>query len=172
MIDKIVSGAQTGVDRAALDAAINSSISLGGWCPKGRIDEVGLIPEKYHELVEVSGEFINDTENYAARTKLNIRDSDGTLIFVPSLPLPIQIKDGTLLTINEVSIQNKPYLILDLSSSDDNTLECIEWIKKNNIRILNIAGPRESTCEGIYKATYYFLDNLFLELTSSLILTM
>lgn len=87
MLRKIVTGGQTGVDRAALDAAMLLNIEYGGWCPKGRLDEKGKIPEKYKYLDEISGEFKSENENYAARTKKNIEDSDGTLIIVPVKPL-------------------------------------------------------------------------------------
>lgn len=167
MLEKIVSGGQTGVDRAALDAAIDLNIAFGGWCPKGRIDEIGIIPKKYDQLVEISIDVSSDKENYDARTKLNIQDSDGTLIFVPTLPLPEKITDGTVLTINEVSRQSKPYLLISLSSSDeDNLSKCIEWIKEYDIRTLNVAGPRESSSEGIYKESYNFLLSLLPELLS------
>lgn len=165
MLEKIVSGGQTGVDRAALDVAINLNIAFGGWCPKGRIDEIGIIPEKYNQLVEISVDVTNDKENYDARTKLNIHDSDGTLIFVPILPLPEKITDGTVLTINEAARQNKPYLVISLSSSDKYDLsKCIEWITEHEIRTLNIAGPRESSSEGIYQESYAYLLSLLPEL--------
>ncbi|MFJ1268173.1 putative molybdenum carrier protein [Legionella lytica] len=154
MLEKIVSGGQTGVDRAALDVAYNSHLVFGGWCPKGRIDELGIIPNKYGQLVEHQIDISTDKENYDARTKLNIRDSDGTLIILPTLPLPEKIKDGTLLTIKSVASQKKPYLIINLSFS----------IEENKIHILNIAGPRESSCEGIYEASYAFLSKLLPEL--------
>ena len=166
MIEKIVSGGQTGVDRAALDAAINMGFSYGGWCPKGRIDERGVIPEKYDQLMEIKGEFGSEKENYDTRTKLNIRDSDGTLIIVPSLPLSDQIKDGTLLTIAEVSSRGKPFFLIGLSA-EDNITTCVEWLKDKDFRILNIAGPRESTCEGIYQASLDFLNTLMPQLISS-----
>ena len=170
MLEKIVSGGQTGVDRAALDAAIDLNIAFGGWCPKGRIDELGIIPKRYDQLVEISIDVGSDKENYDTRTKLNIHDSDGTLIFVPTLPVPEKITDGTVLTINEVSRQKKPYLLIGLSFSDEDNLskciECIEWIKEHDIRTLNVAGPRESSSEGIYKESYNFLLGLLPELLS------
>jgi hypothetical protein len=161
MITKIISGAQTGVDRAALDFARGNAIEHGGWCPKGRIDENRIIPDFYN-LKEISGNFSNDSENYAARTKLNITDSDGTLIIVPKIPIPSNISDGTLLTIEFAIKLERPHLIIGLS---DNEEECIEkltnWISDNNLETLNIAGPRESSSYGIYHATLAFLTNWF-----------
>ncbi len=154
MLRKIVTGGQTGVDRAALDAAILSEFEYGGWCPKGRLDENGKIPETYKNLREISGEFKTDKENYDARTKKNITDSDATLIIVPKLPLPVKIKDGTLLTIDDAKKQNKPNLLVDLSKSIDSNCELIvNWIIENKISTLNIGGPRESNCPGIYKSS-------------------
>lgn len=159
MLRKIVTGAQTGVDRAALDAAILLDFEYGGWCPKGRLDEKGTIPEKYKYLKEISGEFKTDKENYDARTKKNIEDSDATLILAPQIPLPEKIKDGTLLTIEYAKKQLKPYLIVDLSKPIHINSEVITaWIKENRINTLNIGGPRESTCPGIYHATLGLLE--------------
>lgn len=165
MIEKIISGGQTGVDRAALDAAIHIDISFGGWCPRGRIDEEGIIPEKYNVLQEISGNFNNEKENYNTRTKYNIRDSDATLILVPKMPLPPEIKDGTILTIVEVQKQNKPYLIIDLSEALRNNVEhIINWINQKNIKILNVAGPRESSNPGIYQLSVKLLENILFDL--------
>lgn len=165
MINKIVSGGQTGVDRAGLDAAITSSVNYGGWCPQGRLDENGIIPENYTELNEISGNFKSEKENYDTRTKLNIRDSDATLIFVPSLPLPLKIKDGTLLTIEEVKRVKKPFLICDLSQSNNFNSEAIlDWINSYKIKTLNIAGPRESTWPGIYNSTLLTMVEMFQQL--------
>jgi hypothetical protein len=159
MLRKIISGAQTGVDRAALDAAMLLGFEYGGWCPKGRLDEKGKIPEKYNYLKEISGEFKTDKENYNTRTRKNIEDSDATLIIVPKIPLPEKIKDGTLLTIDHVKKQKKPYLIVDLSKSTFTNSELITtWVKEHAVNTLNIAGPRESTCPGIYQATLGLLE--------------
>jgi hypothetical protein len=168
MLQKIISGGQTGVDRAALDAAISSDIEYGGWCPKGRLDEKGTIPNKYESLKEISGNFKTDKENYDARTKKNIKDSDATLIIVPKIPLPQEIKDGTLLTIEDVKKQKKLYLIVDLSKSNHiNSELIIEWVKKNKVSILNIAGPRESSCPGIHQSSLELLKTTLLQYKNS-----
>jgi hypothetical protein len=168
MIEKIVSGGQTGVDRAALDAAIESNIAYEGWCPKGRIDELGIIPEEYCALKEISGEFKNEKENYNTRTKHNIRDSDGTLILVPKIPIPLTIKDGTLLTIQEAQDKKKPYLVIDLSEPQQKNVKfIIIWAKEHNLKILNIAGPRELSCPGIYQLSLEFLENTLPHLTNA-----
>ena len=137
MIEKIISGGQTGVDRAALDVAINLSICYGGWCPKGRIDEAGIIPIKYNAIIEISGEFIDEKENYNA------------------------IQDGTVLTIAEAKERKKPFIIIGLNElADDHISKCVEWIHENDIKILNFAGPRESVCSGVYDSAFLFLMNL------------
>lgn len=157
MIEKIVSGGQTGVDRAALDVAIELGIEYGGWCPKGRLAEDGTISEKYNELKET------ESEEYSERTIKNIQDSDGTLILVPQNLS--EIKDGTNLTIQEVDRQNKPYLIINIYENFD-LEEIKEWIVHNQIKNLNIAGPRESQSPGIYEATKKILTSNLNELIS------
>lgn len=154
MIEKIVSGGQTGVDRAALDVAIELDIPHEGWCPKGRLAEGGAkIPEKYN-LKETP------SEDFSQRTILNIRDSDGTLVIIPSLS--VTILDGTVLTINEANRKKKPLLIVNLSDSfQKETFQ--EWIDKNNIKVLNIAGPRESTSPGIYRKSVKFINGIMKE---------
>ena len=145
MIEKIVCGGQTGVDQAGLLVATEKEIAVGGWCPKGGLDEnKQCILNKYPSLSEAS------TSNPDERTILNILGSDGTLIIVPNWPLPDRINDGTNLTIEEVKRQNKPYLIIDLSNKMDACVSILEWINKNNIKVLNVAGPRESNSPGIY----------------------
>ena len=153
MIEEIISGGQTGADRAALDTAIKLNIPHVGWCPKGRLAELGTtIPKKY-SLKETA------TSKFSERTELNIQDSDGTLILVPELPLPITINDGTKLTEQKAKEKNKPLLIVDLSKNEDIDL-IVNWIKINDIKVLNIAGPRESLSPGIYQRSLKFLTNL------------
>lgn len=164
MITEIISGGQTGVDQAALDAAIELNIPYSGKCPKGRIDENGIIPERFSNLEEITGEFKTEKENCDARTIKNIEESDGTLIIVPKIP-PSNIKDGTLLTIEVVKNQNKPRLLINLSNSQAlNTLEIIDWINNRGIKKLNVAGPRESNAKGIYKLSLDLLKTTLLEL--------
>ena len=158
MFIKIISGGQTGVDRAALDVAINLKIPHGGWCPNGRLAELGkTIPKKY-QLQETL------TRDYSERTKLNIRDSDGTLILVPNTP--IKITDGTLLTIDEVKERQKPYLIIDLSNKLDSEQVAL-WVNNNKIQILNVAGPRESQNPGIYKLCLNVIEGILISLCKS-----
>ncbi|WP_131783700.1 YpsA SLOG family protein, partial [Legionella gresilensis] len=135
-------------------------------CPKGRIDELGIIPSKYSSLIEITGNFNTEKENYAARTKANIKDSDGTLVIVPTLPF---LKDsGTAFTICEASVQEKPYLIIDISlSQEENFSNIQDFIRQNDIKVLNIAGPRESNNNGIYQKTFDFLKYTFQQLEQS-----
>lgn len=145
MLTKIISGGQTGVDRAALDVAISKGIKHGGYCPKGRIAEDGVIADKYNLLETKSTEFDQ-------RTKKNIEKSDGTLVFVAKLPL--EVKDGTLLTIEYAKSIAKPLLIVDLSncSAIDYKFGC--WLLEHKIKILNVGGPRASNSSGIYDKAY------------------
>lgn len=162
MIEKIVSGGQTGVDQAALLIASELGLEIGGWCPKGGLDEKGdCIFEKYNCMKEAT------TPQPDERTKLNIRDSDGTLIIVPSWPLPEHIKDGTMLTINDAKRQGKPYFIMSLSSKPD-THEILEWIIKMEIKVLNVGGPRESNSPGIHDASCALFRELFSALRPSM----
>ncbi|OAI45989.1 hypothetical protein AYO45_01905 [Gammaproteobacteria bacterium SCGC AG-212-F23] len=156
MIEKIVSGGQTGVDRAALDVAIITKIPHGGWCPKGRKAEDGTIHQKYR-LKETK------TDDYSERTKMNIVDSDATLILVPSKP--IKVTDGTILTINEVVSKKKPHLVIDLSDRQNMAESIIQWINEHNIKVLNVAGPRESQSPGIYKIALDFLESIIKKLS-------
>lgn len=147
MIKKIVSGGQTGVDRAALDAAIACAVAVGGWCPRGRRAEDGAIPESY-PLVETS------SRNYAVRTKRNINDSDATLIVTSRA-----LTGGTALTHMLAKRLEKPVLVVDLRYSIP--MESIlDWVSSNSIETLNVAGPRESQQPGIHKRVVDFLTEL------------
>ena len=146
-IKKIISGAQTGVDLAALDFALENNIPCGGWCPKGRINENGVIPDKYH-LKETA------TAEYSERTEMNIKDSDGTLVIYSQ-----NIDKGTKLTLKRAMELQKPFYTIDLNDKAD--LESFyQWLNVYKIETLNIAGPRESNSPGIYKLAYYFLEKM------------
>ena len=148
-IEKIISGGQTGVDRAALDFAMKFDIPHGGWCPKGRIAEDGIIPAKY-QLMET------DSVNYSVRTKKNIKQSNGTMILY-SPPM----EGGTAFTYEIAFRLGKPLLLLDLNFLP--TIGAIhQWIFENRIQILNIAGSRESQRPGITLQTMEILTKFLL----------
>jgi hypothetical protein len=150
-IHKIISGGQTGADRAALDLAINLGIFHGGWCPKGRIAEDGKI-SKIYSLQETLSEDCN------VRTTANVTDSDGTLIIIKNPPT-----QGTLFTIEEAKRLKKPYFILQLLDGY-HLEEVIDWIKNNDIHEINIAGPRASQEPEIYNMVYMVLEKILREL--------
>jgi len=144
LIEKVISGGQTGVDRAALDVAINLGIPCGGWCPKGRRAEDGRIPDHY-PLQEAS------SSEYPVRTQLNVEDSDGTLILSWGSPA-----GGTALTIKLARRLKKPYLLIDLSPGGD-FRKVLDWLRDHQVRILNVAGPREEEAPGIHDRAASFL---------------
>ena len=146
-LEKVVSGGQTGVDRAALDVALELSIPCGGWCPKGRRAEDGSIPAKY-PLQE------SPTTNYAERTALNVKESDGTLILSRG-----SLRGGTALTKTFAERYQRPCLVVDLQNAT--TPQISDWLLVNSIRVLNVAGPRESSQPGITRQTVAFLRMLF-----------
>lgn len=148
-IEKIISGGQTGVDRAALDVALELGISCGGWCPGGRKAEDGPIPTRY-PLQETT------SANYSVRTEKNVRESDGTLVLTKGQP-----KAGTALTIKLAQKRKKPYLVRDpFVRKDFGTVKV--WLEVNRIRTLNVAGPRESEVLGIHDRAFEFLKQLFM----------
>jgi hypothetical protein len=147
-IAKVISGGQTGVDRAALDVALELGLPCGGWCPRGRRAEDGPLPERY-PLQETPW------DGYPQRTEWNVRDSDGTLVLTCG-----QVDRGTALTIELSERRCKPCLVLDLSTqpSIDDVRQLVE---DQQIHILNVAGPRENRCPGIYTLAGEFLRDLF-----------
>lgn len=145
MISKIISGGQVGVDRAALDFAIKHQMPYGGWCPKDRIAEDGIIPD-FYSLIETK------TTVYSERTLLNIKHSDGTLIIYVD-----DFDSGTDLTHSICKKTNKPFLTQILPNAFY-AKEFELWLHQNNIKVLNIAGPRESSYPGIYHKTLEFME--------------
>jgi hypothetical protein len=152
MIQKIISGGQTGVDQAALDVAIEEGIPHGGWIPKGRLTENGPLPEKYL-LQEMP------TESYPARTEKNVLDADGTLIISNG-----KLSGGSELTQKVAAKHNRPHLHIDLlringfKAAQDITA----WIADNQIKVLNVAGPRASKDPRIYDAVRKIITTVLL----------
>ncbi|WP_409525710.1 YpsA SLOG family protein [Nitrincola sp. MINF-07-Sa-05] len=139
MLSKIISGGQTGADRAALDAALESAFPIGGSCPVGRMAEDGPINDVY-SLTEIGG-------GYRQRTKKNVIDSDGTAIFYESY-----VRGGTEATILFCIRQGKPYKLIDIALVDPlRAAELLnEFVHEFNVSVLNVAGPRSSSCPAVY----------------------
>ncbi|MFH1231087.1 MAG: putative molybdenum carrier protein [Planctomycetota bacterium] len=148
---EIISGGQTGADRAGLDVAIQLKLLHGGWCPAGRKAEDGRIPDCYN-LKET------DTYVYETRTEMNVRNSDGTIVFTKGI-----LSGGSALTIQMAQKYDKPCLHIDLNLMDDVTTvkQIRKWLKTHKIKVLNIAGSRESESHGIYKRTKVILLAVF-----------
>ncbi len=146
-LSKIVSGAQTGVDRAALDVALALGYPCGGWVPKGRRAEDGRVPSSY-PLRETGG------SGYPERTLLNVRDSDATLILTRGEPTR-----GTALTLEYALNLDRLNRVVDLLGAT--TPEQVkEWLVEEEVVVLNVAGPRESSSPGIYDQATDFLRAL------------
>jgi hypothetical protein len=151
MLSKMVSGGQTGVDRAALDVAIKLGIPHGGWVPKGRLAEDGPIPERYR-MQETS------TAIYSERTEKNVIDSDATLIISRG-----ELTGGSEAT-REMAIRHeRPWLHIDLSqtSAFRSAIRIVEWLNAHRIRILNVAGPRASKDPRIYHDALALLESAY-----------
>ncbi len=142
----IVSGGQTGVDRAALDVGLSLGLEVSGWCPRGRRAEDGPLDPGY-PLRETA------SRNYAVRTAWNVRDSDATLILSPT-----PLSGGTLRTLQEARRQGRPILCLELGSAE--TREFVCWLAVHRPQVLNVAGPRENPGARIYPAASRQLDAL------------
>jgi hypothetical protein len=151
---RIVSGGQSGVDRAALDVAASRSLDFGGWQPRGGWaedfpDPPGVLT-KYPRLKEKPGDDLNQ------HTRWNVRDSDATLILVAS---DIGVSAGSVFTLACAVAFAKPYLVIDLRT-DDAIRAAREWTRRIAPATLNIAGPRESKSPGVYRAVRRFLEDL------------
>jgi hypothetical protein len=144
---RIISGGQTGVDRAALDVAIELGIPHGGWCPKGRRCESGRIPARYRLSETVS-------PTYRVRTARNVRDADATLILCRGRPA-----GGTELTLQLARRYGKPWLVIDLDHLPE-PAEVARWFAEHGRGVLNVAGPRESQAPGIAAQAAAYLREL------------
>jgi len=150
LIQKIISGGQTGADRAGLDVAIEFNIPHGGWVPKGRKTEIGRLPDKY-QLREM------DTASYPKRTEQNVLDSEGTLIISHG-----KLNGGSALTRNLAKKHGRPWIHIDMDalSVPDAKKITYAWIHRNNISVLNVAGPRGSKNPKIYDTVTKVLESL------------
>jgi hypothetical protein len=146
-VSRTVSGGQTGVDRAALDVALELGIPCGGWCPKWRLAEDGPLPHRY-PLQEAA------SRRYSARTRLNVSDSDATLVLNAG-----ELEGGTAETVQAARRIGKPCLLVDLAANPD--LAAVHaWLREHDGRVLNVAGPRESKRPGIHGCAAEFLRAL------------
>lgn len=150
-IDKIVSGGQTGVDRAALDWAIRAGVPHGGWCPRGRLAEDGVIAPHYH-LTETR------TDEYAERTEWNVRDSDATVI----ISLHASITGGTELTLRLAQACGKPvsHVYADLGM-DLAVARLKAFLIEHSVKVLNVAGPRVSKEPAVGEFVFKVLSRAF-----------
>ncbi len=148
---KIISGGQTGVDRAALDVAPKHGIQTGGWCPTGRLDEFGRIPDRYPLRELENGSFTD-------RTLQNVKDSDGTIIVYPGT-----LSGGTEETVRFCVEQRRPHLLTDASKTPPNEAAKLifDFVRENKICTLNVAGPRQTEWPEGYDYAYRVLDFFF-----------
>ena len=152
MIGRIVSGGQTGADRAALDAAMELGLETGGWVPRGRWAEDGRVPDRYPNMRETP------SADPSQRTAHNVRDSDGTVVFSHG-----DVSGGTKWTMDVAADLRKPLLHLDLAT------HCAQaaagrlraWTAVEGIEVLNVAGPRESEDADIRTAVRAVLEAAF-----------
>ena len=145
---KIVSGGQTGVDRAALDFAIQHGYEHGGWCPHGRLAEDGVIPPIY-QLRET------DSPEYDERTEKNVLDADATLIVVRKM----ELSGGTAFTKTCAEQHGRPLLVVcERDGVTKSAATLLAFLRRNKVYTLNVAGPRESQAPGIGKFVVALLE--------------
>ena len=146
----VISGGQTGVDRAALDWAIASGVAQGGWCPRERRAEDGAIPPVYRLRETASA-------GYEERTRRNVRDSDATLILNLG-----ELEGGTLLTVAHAARIGRPHRVVQLDDPAQaaDVAAVAAWIRATRAEVLNVAGPRESKRPGIYARAADYLGRL------------
>ena len=150
---KIISGGQTGVDRAALDVALKHGIDCGGSCPNGRLDEFGRIPDRY-PVVEL------EEGGFAERTLQNVKDSDGTVVIHGG-----KLRGGTEQTVRFCVEAHKPHRLIDaLTTSAEKAAETIrDFVRRKGIDTLNVAGPRQTEWPEGYAYTFGALERFLTE---------
>ena len=157
---KIITGGQTGVDQAALKAALDCGKGIGGWCPPGRACESGAIPAEF-PLRETEQERSERAPGIprSLRTERNVRDAEAVLILLPQSMAP---DPGTRWTRDCATHFHKPLLVADPFDASNQAI-ILQWIRASQPGILNVAGPAESRFPGIYKETYSLLKKVFLQ---------
>lgn len=152
----VYSGGQTGVDRGGLDAAIDLGLDYGGWAPRGLRAEDGRIPEPYASRMRET-----DGTEYGTRTRFNVRDSHGTLL----VSFAEFLTGGSASTVRCARRMGRPcpcrHLVLSDPLSEVATQRVLDWLRDHAVRILNIAGPRESKEPGVQVAARRALVPIF-----------
>ncbi|WP_020585623.1 putative molybdenum carrier protein [Desulfobacter curvatus] len=149
MIKKIISGGQTGADIAGVDAAISCGVSYGGWLPKGRMTEKGTLSGRYTKFQVMT------RGGYPKRTEQNIVDSDGTVVFSFR-----KLSGGSALTRRLCQRHGRPFLYIDLSQELFPAETLKEWLSRQDIQVLNVAGSRASKHPGIYSRVFGIIQNV------------
>ncbi len=158
-LTKVISGGQTGVDQAALRAARDLGIAIGGWCPPNRESESGEIPADF-PLIETSYDRSDHAQDVprSLRTEWNVRDSDATLILRPKHPTGPDL--GTDWTVACAMRFGRPILTCDPGDSEARG-RIVSWVKSLGVTTLNVGGPSESTVPGMGEHVYELLSVVF-----------
>lgn len=153
---KIISGGQTGIDRAALDVALKHGVECGGWCPTGRLDEFGRIPERY-PLTELS------EGGFAERTLANVCDAQASVIFYFR-----ELGGGTKYAVECCRELQRPHRLIDAAqtSPEEAAKSISDFAREHKIDILGVGGPRQSEWAGGYDYAYRALDLFLKSITS------
>lgn len=149
MLEKVISGCQSGADLAGVTSAKRNGKQTGGWMPQGYRNQFGYFPE-YKDMFNIVE---HESSEYPPRTECNVINSDGTIRFATQWS-----SAGERLTLQLIKKHKKPYLDVKRNVTPE---DVVEWIKQNDIRVLNVAGNSERTSPGIGKVVESFLDKVF-----------